>query len=181
MSLNVPSMPIVREIMTTPPVTLKMDMTLLDATTVLAKNVISGAPVVDDKDHIIGILSEHDVLTYALEKEGLGLCAPTLLFTALPFERMMRDEDLCRRYMSIGDSLVEDVMNEEVVTIDPEQTIEEALETMIRFGFNRLPVVKDGHLMGMVARQDILWSLCREDIRGQKERRAPMIISGTYF
>ena len=74
----------------------------------------------------------------------------------------MRDEELCRRYKRVGDTKVEDAMNDEVVAIDVDDTVETALETMVRMGFNRLPVTSNKKLVGMIARQDILVALCRE-------------------
>jgi CBS domain-containing protein len=69
---------------------------------------------------------------------------------------------VCRRYKEVGDVEVGDVMSDEVVTVSDEDTVEKALETMIRFEVNRLPVIdRDGKLVGVIARQDILLSICR--------------------
>ncbi|MBI0582664.1 MAG: CBS domain-containing protein [Methanomassiliicoccus sp.] len=153
----------VNEVMTPTVVRLNRDDTLCQATTLMAKKGISGAPVVDGEDHLVGILSEADILEFAASKEGIGLeLGGTLSMVSLPYDRIVRDAELCNRYQSVGAAKVKDAMNEEVVTIEADEDMEKALETMVRLGFNRLPVVSDGKLVGMVARQDIMVAMCRE-------------------
>ncbi len=152
----------VNEVMTPTVIKLRKGTTLCEATTLMSKNGISGAPVVDEEDRLVGILCESDILEFAASKEGVGLEVRSLSFVALPYERIVRDEELCQRYKRVGDTKVEDAMNDEVVTIDVDETVEKALDTMVRMNFNRLPVTKDGKLVGMIARQDVLIALCRE-------------------
>lgn len=151
-----------KEIMTAPVVTLSEGMTLRDATTVMARRKVSGAPVLDEKGKLVGILSEHDILEEALRKVGSEMDCPSLSFLALPYERVVRNESVCRRYKEVGDVEVGDVMSDELVTVSDEDTVEKALETMIRFEVNRLPVIdRNGRLVGVIARQDILLAICR--------------------
>lgn len=152
----------VSEVMTSAVIKLRKDTTLCDATTMMSKSGISGAPVVDEDDRLVGILCESDILEFAASKEGVGLEVRSLSFLSLPYERIVRDEELCRRYKRVGETRVEDAMNEEVVTIDVDDTVENALETMVRMDFNRLPVTDNGKLVGMIARQDVLIAFCRE-------------------
>jgi CBS domain-containing protein len=163
------------EVMTSPVIELRKDTTLCEATTLMSKKGISGAPVVDEEDHLVGILSESDILEFAASKEGVGLEVRTLSFVSIPYERIVRDEELCRRYQKVGDTKVADAMNDEVVTIDANDTVETALDTMVRLNFNRLPVTKNGKLVGMIARQDVLASLCRE-ISGQRPTWCPTVM-----
>ncbi len=64
-------------------------------------------------------------------------------------------------------------MSTEVVSIDADEDIEKAMETMVRLGIDRLPVHREGKLAGIIARQDILVALCR-DMSGRRslERQA---------
>lgn len=147
--------------MTAPPLTLSKKLTLCEATTAMAERKVSGAPVVDDTGRLVGMLSERDIMDFAVSKEGGNLEVTTLSFVALPYEKIVRDAELCSRYKRVGEAKVENVMNEEVVTIDQDEDIEKALETMVRFEVNRLPVVDRDKLVGIVARHDILVSICR--------------------
>jgi CBS domain-containing protein len=165
----------VNEVMTAVVVKLRKDNTLGEATTMMSEKGISGAPVVDDEDHLVGMLCESDILEFAAGKEGVGLEVRTLSFVSIPYERIVRDEELCRRYKRVGDTRVEEAMNEEVVTIDVDDTVERALDTMVRMDFNRLPVTQNGRLVGMIARQDVLIALCRE----LGERRSPLCATVT--
>jgi CBS domain-containing protein len=128
----------------------------------MSRKGVSGAPVVDGDGLVVGILTEADILEFAASKEGPGLDVGTLSFVCLPYERLARDEELCQRYRRVGDSKVKEAMNEEVVTIDGDEDVRKALETMVRLEFNHLPVTEKGRLVGMIARQDVLIALCRE-------------------
>ena len=155
-------MTLVSEVMTPAVIKLDKDLTLCDATTQMARKKVSGAPVVDHEDKLVGILSESDVLEFAASKEGVGLDAGQLSIASLPYDRLVRDEILCRRYKRVGEAKVSDVMSTEVVTIDADEDIEKALDTMVRMSVNRLPVHKNGKLVGIITRQDILVALCRD-------------------
>jgi CBS domain-containing protein len=152
----------VRDVMTTDVVVLGRDDTLQNATIWMSRRGISGAPVVDAEGKVVGILSESDILEFAASREGHELDVRSLSFLCLPYERLTRDEEVCHRYRRVGEAKVKEAMNEEVVTIDADEDVRKALETMVRLGFNRLPVTSRGALIGVVARQDVLVALCRE-------------------
>ncbi len=168
-------MTLVRDIMTNTVVTLKEDTTLKNATLMFSQWGISGAPVVDKEGKLVGVLTERDILEHAASKEGASLDITTLSFLGVPYDRLLRDEVLCRKYASVGDAKVEDAMNTEVVTVPMDETVENALIIMIRFGVNHLPVVDREKLVGIIARQDILLSMCRT---AQARREAAPVASG---
>ena len=155
-------MTLAREIMTAPVVTFDEDMTLREATLTMARKKVSGAPVMDRDGRLIGVLSESDILEEAVRKVGDEMTCRSLSFLSLPYERIVRNEEVCRQFSEVGDVKVGDIMNDEVIAVNGDDDAEKALETMVRFGVNRLPVIDDdGRLIGIVARQDIMWSLCR--------------------
>jgi CBS domain-containing protein len=165
-------MTLVKEVMTPAVIKLSKDATLCEATTLMSLKKVSGAPVIDGDGKLVGILSESDVLEFAASKEGVGLDTGQLSVASLPYDRLVRDEVLCRRYKSVGEAKVGDVMNTEVVTIDADEDVEKAMETMVRLDFNRLPVNEDGKLVGIITRQDILISLCRS-VSGSRSPYCP--------
>ncbi|WP_019178747.1 CBS domain-containing protein [Methanomassiliicoccus luminyensis] len=167
-------MTLVSEIMTVPVLVLYEDMTLREATVLMADRGISGAPVVGAHGEMIGLLSESNILEYAAGKGCVGPGCRTLSFLTLPYDKLARDEALCLRYKSIGDAKVSSAMNDEVVTVSPDDDIGKALDTLMRFGINRVPVVdRDGKLVGIVARQNILLAVCRDARSGTALQCAP--------
>lgn len=151
----------VSDIMTCGVVSLNKETTLREATEVLSRAGVSGAPVLDDKEDLVGILTERDIFRYASSKEK-RLEVRSLSLLGLTYERLVRNEELCARYEALGDTKVGNVMSEDVVTVPPDATVEKALVTMIRFDINRLPVVDKGKLVGIVTRQDLLLAFYRE-------------------
>lgn len=122
-------LPAVSEYMDTVVHTMREDQDLLSATDFLIEHHVTGAPVVDDAGHVIGILTERDCLKLLT------------LGTA--------DADA-----PIG--RVGDYMQRKVVTIAPEMNIYYAAGLFLHHNFRRLPVVKDGKLVGAITRFDIL-------------------------
>ncbi len=119
----------VGEIMTRPVISAKMNTTLRDIALQMVSNQYSGMPVTGDNGKLIGIVTEIDIL------------------------RALNDgKELAR-------STAGDVMTTEVVTAKPDIPITEAISVMENFNIIRLPVVKDGRLVGVVSRGDILRSM----------------------
>lgn len=157
----------VNEVMTPAVIRLRKDATLCEATTLMSLKKVSGAPVVDSDDNLVGILSESDVLEFAVSKEGMGLDVGQVSVASLPYDRLVRDEILCKRYKGVGEAKVGDVMSTEIVSIDADEDVETAMGTMVCMGVNRLPVHREGKLVGIITRQDVLVALCRNVSEGR--------------
>jgi CBS domain-containing protein len=139
----------VEEVMTRNVVTVSENNTLLEAAEILRKNKISGAPVLSDEGELVGIISEADVLK-VLEA---GKFSFSRLFHL--FEKENVKEELERA----AKTKVKDVMSKNPQTIDVNASIYEVASIMHSKGFNRLPVVEGGKLVGIVARADVLAAL----------------------
>jgi len=96
------------------------------ARTMSEKNVGCIA-VIDDDGMLVGIFSERDVLT-RIVAEG-------------------RNPD---------DTLVANVMTKEIIAADPSESVNDALQKMRDRNFRHLPVVEEGHLIGMISIRDLL-------------------------
>ena len=119
----------VRDLMDREFVRLKADMNISDAIHILLENRVTGATVVDDEDHIIGLLSELD-------------CLKTLLNAA--YEHMP----------STG--LVSEYMATDVFTVHPDTDIFKLADLFLEHWYRRFPVVEDGKLVGQITRRDLL-------------------------
>ncbi|SDT95168.1 CBS domain-containing protein [Halopseudomonas salegens] len=118
----------VRDYMTIDLVTFKADMDLFRAIDVLLAHRISGAPVVDDEGHLLGLLSESDCL------RGI----------------------LSGSYHEEAGGTVASVMTVVVENIDADADIIKAAEHFIHKGRRRLPVMDEGLLVGQISRRDVL-------------------------
>jgi len=155
--------------MSSPVMTVAPDMLVKDAAALLAERNVSGAPVLDGKD-LIGIFSEADVLrSLKTTKKDLRLVYPSISSLGIAFQEEVTQREILEAYEEIGNTPVKDVMSRDVVTVDVELTLNEAIMKMVQKGINRLPVVENKLLVGIVTRGDIIRGLATED----KSNHAP--------
>ena len=140
----------VRELMTRSVATVTPDAPLRDAASVLVERRVSGVPVVGAQGEVLGVLSEADIVTKAggrTERSGL---------LAWFFDPEFAAEKVTAE--SAGEA-----MSAPAVTIASGKAVHEAARLMIDEGVNRLPVVDDGVLVGIVTRADIVRAFTRSD------------------
>ena len=155
----------IKEIMTTDVLTVRSTTPLKEAAVILAQHRISGLPVVDAEGHVVGVLSEGDILF----KEVGARDKPSL------FERLVAAPpsglDLKLAATTSGEA-----MSAPALTIGPNRPVTEAANTMIEEGVNRLPVVgDDGVLIGIVTRADLVRAFVRSDEEVAREIRDEVI------
>ena len=123
---------------------------LREAATVLVEHRVSGLPVVDDVGEVVGVLSETDIVMKASGgTEHSGYLA------------WFFDSD--RTGEKVAAETVGQAMSSPAVTITPDRTGHEAARSMIEERVNRLPVVQDGKLVGILTRSDIVRAFTRTD------------------
>lgn len=154
----------VRDVMTTPVLTTRPSTPLREAALVLAREGVSGLPVVDAEGHVVGVLSEADIVA----KEG----APHRRDGILGWLLEPADPWLEERLLATS---VEDAMTAPALTIEPDRTVTEAATVMTEEGVNRLPVVEDGQLLGLVTRADLVRAFVRTDDEIRDEVREEVI------
>lgn len=152
----------VEDIMTREPVTIAPGSTVRKAAAAMKKNHVGGLPVVGD-GKVVGIITDSDVLS--LLKTGdlshdLWLPSP-LEIIEVPIREFINWENTKKALSDIGSTPVRDVMSQPVATVAPGVEIEEAAATMLRKKVNRLPVVDQGMLVGIVTRADIVEGIAR--------------------
>jgi CBS domain-containing protein len=148
---------LVSEIMTRNPITVAADDQVRVAAGLLRTNKIGALPVMEG-DRLVGIITESDIIalldTGSLS-EDLWLPSP-LEIIEVPVRELVNWEKTRTALTHIGDKLVRDIMSHPVVTIDESADIETAASLMLAHKIARLPVLKDGRLIGIVARADIV-------------------------
>ena len=142
----------VRSVMTTDVLSFRVDESIKDATSRLLDRDLDGGPVVDDDGHVIGVLTTDDLLV-----QETRLHYPTVIslfgaYLELPSSHRQFEEDLRR---AVG-ATVGDVMHRDVITCSEDDTLERAATLMHERQVSRLPVVRDGVLVGVIGRSDII-------------------------
>jgi CBS domain-containing protein len=151
---------LVREIMNANPITIQADAGVDVAAKILRENNISGMPVMEGETPV-GVVSESDLLKLLSveDEEGtLWLPSPFEIFE-VPFRDIVRWERLKSSAEDLRKKKVSDVMSKSLATIGPDDSIEEAAVAMTRHRINRLPVMEEGRLVGIVTRGDIISGL----------------------
>lgn len=98
---------------------------LTDAAVAMRDQDVGSLPVVD-ADHVVGILTDRDIVVRAVAEQN--------------------DPQTAR---------VGDVASSDLVTVEPDHDLDEALALMARYRVRRLPVVEEGRLVGVVAQADV--------------------------
>ncbi|MBN4050703.1 MAG: hypothetical protein COA82_11290 [Alkaliphilus sp.] len=147
---------LVKDIMTTNVITVKKEEKIENAVKILMDNNFSGMPVVDDENKVIGIITEGDLI-YRSKKLRIPTFF-TILDSYIFLESMKNLEKQIKKMVGYR---VEDVMTADVITITEDTTVEEIATIMTRKKINRVPVVKDGVLVGVVSRRDIIKAYAR--------------------
>ncbi len=151
----------VEEFMNKDVISLSPDDTIFDAAKLLAQLKIAGAPVVKD-DKVVGIVSLSDIVKFINIKLGKLPIIDSPGFTSLilALAQMQKLQlDFKKELNKITSSKVEEVMTKDVTTISPTSTLLEAAELMEKHDVNRLPVVSEGKLVGIVTRADLVSAL----------------------
>lgn len=141
----------VKEVMSNAVVTVAPDDTVHEALGLMEENGVTVLPVVNFKNHCIGIISSTDLLELTREmEEELGD------LDRLSEEPHLGLSDLVSRH-SLGQQLVKEIMNDQVTTVHPDATLVSTAEIMVENQIHRLPVVDDEQkLLGIVSTMDVL-------------------------
>jgi len=159
----------VEALMTRDPMTVTPDTTLKDVAAILSSKGISGLPVVDGESRVLGVVSEADILR---KEQGLGGRRGGVLGWLL--DRDEPDPKLEAR--TAGEA-----MTSPALTTEPGRPVSEAAKLMVEKGINRLPVVSEGRLVGIVTRADLVRAFHRPDEEIEREIRDDVLLSTVWI
>lgn len=111
-------------------ITFKPDQLIHEVISTIIEKKIAGAPVLDDQNQLVGIISEKDCLRLIVDQAYHNLPAET--------------------------RKVSDYMTPQVQSLSPKTNIVEAASHFLNSPIRRFPVVENGALIGQVSRRDIL-------------------------
>ncbi len=135
-------------VMTPDVVSVPPDAAVGTAAQLMLQKRISGVPVIDERGHLVGILSEGDFLRRA--ETGTGRRRPRWI------EFFMGPGRLADEYVRLSGRKVRDVMTREVRTVPPDAPLEQVVRLMERHNIKRVPVVDGGKVVGIVTRANLL-------------------------
>ena len=143
-----------QDIMTHTVVSIAPNASVIDAMRLMTGQHHSGLPVVDADGHLAGIITEGDLL----RRVEIGTERVLSSWRAL-----MRSPALqARDYVHSHGRRVDEVMTRDVVTVTGASPLADVVDLMESRHIKRLPVVDDGHLVGVVSRADLLRVLIGE-------------------
>lgn len=140
------------------PASVRLDAPVEEVVALLREHGLPGVPVVDDEGRCVGIVTEAD-LVLPDDQGDLHLPHYINLFGGTVFvEPLGRYEQRLRKAFA---STAEDMMTRDPNTVGPDVSAKEAALLIHETGHNRLPVVEDGRLVGVVTRLDVLGALAK--------------------
>jgi CBS domain-containing protein len=145
----------VRDVMTSSVVLVHPSMPLKEVAQALIDHGISGVPVVDADGVVLGVVSEADLLVKEQGPEAIR---------HRPLSRLFGESRESREQLTkLGATTAGEAMTAPALTITSSRSIHEAAAIMTARRVNRLPVVDDGRLVGMVTRADLVRAYVRSD------------------
>ena len=145
-----------RDVMSTTVATIKPDTTVGVIVALLLERRISGLPVLDDNGRVVGVVSEGDLLhrketdTERHRGRWLSLWSGT--------------EELARDYVKSHGLFARDIMSRPAITIAEGAALGDVVNILESRRIKRVPVVRDGKLVGIVTRADLLRGLATQNL-----------------
>jgi len=140
-----------RDVMTSPVLTVRPDVPVQEVARLLLERHISAVPVVDDAGALLGVVSEGDLMR---RPESGTERHPSWWLSLLS-----DPEDDARQYVKSHGLRAGDVMTRRVVSVGEDAPLHEIAELLERHRIKRVPVVRDGRVVGIVSRANLLQAL----------------------
>jgi len=134
------------EIMSTGAATVRPDATIVEAARMMVEHRVSGLPVVDENGRLVGIVTEGDFLR-ADNAERQSII--NVLIGGMPAHEL----EIIR---------VEQIMTRNPITVDVETSLKTLVPLMQQHNVKRLPIVKEGKIVGIVSRANLIMALVRK-------------------
>ena len=144
-----------KDIMTTNLVTVGPEATVADVAKLLLDRHISGVPVVDADQRILGILSEGDLLR-RVENDTAARHSWWLA-------KLLSGRDKAADYVKAHGRKVSEIMTRNVLTIGEDATLSEIAQVLEQNRIKRVPVVEAGKLVGIVSRANLVQAIASSD------------------
>jgi CBS domain-containing protein len=145
------------DIMTTDVVTVNLDTPVYRIARLMSAHDISGVPVVDDRNRVLGVVTELDMIVRNTRFKVPNFIM--ILDSIIYLETPKHFEERLQHMLGVT---AQEIMSAPAVTIAPDATIEALAELMVGRRMNPLPVVKGERLIGIISRSDIIRLMAQE-------------------
>lgn len=139
---------------------------IVDVAQSFRENKISGAPVVDENNHVVGVISEGDIMRLIeIHSPKINLILPAPLdLIELPVRMKYELDEVAEDMQKAGSTVIDQIMTKKVIKVKNDASIPDAAKLMDSHKIKRLPVVdNDGKLVGLITRGDIIGFMVRGD------------------
>ncbi len=145
-----------KDIMSTEVMVVNESDSIRDLATILLTNKINGAPVVDDENNVVGIVTESDLI-FRNKKVHI----PTAVAILDSFLFLERPDKMEKELQKISGSKVSDICTYDLVSVTPDATLEDVATLMAEKSVHTIPVIKDGALQGIIGNADIIKTIAQ--------------------
>jgi CBS domain-containing protein len=144
----------VKDIMSRNVIWVGTDESVLRAVQLMLQNHISGLPVIDMNGELAGIVTEGDFL----RRSELG----TERHRSRWLELLVGPGKLAAEYVHASGRKIEEVMTRDPYTVSESDTLEKVVELMEQHHIKRLPVTRDGKVVGIVSRANLMREMAHQ-------------------
>jgi CBS domain-containing protein len=147
-----------KDIMTREIITVTPETEIVQAAKLMLDYHINGLPVVDDQNHLVGILCQSDLI--AQQKE---LPLPSIFTILDAFFPLNSPKHLEEELQKIAAITVSQAMTADPATVTPDTDLDEIAKLMVDKKYHTLPVVADEQIVGVIGKEDVLRTLSPGD------------------
>ncbi len=146
-----------RGIMNRKVITVRPDTSVEELGRLFIEKNISGAPVIDENGNLYGIVTENDLISK--EKR---FHIPTIIRIFDAIIPLQSDAAVEREIKKMAATTVGDICTREVITVDEESSLNDIATIMTEKKIHLLPVLKDGKLVGIIGKKDVIRAIAGE-------------------
>ncbi len=145
-----------KDIMKTKVITFTPETSVKEAAKKLIENKISGAPVVNKKGKVIGIVTDTDLIM-----QDAKIHFPTYLHLLDGFIYLGSIKKFEKNLKKAIGAKVKDVMSKEIISVTKDQSIEDVATLLVDKQIDRVPVMEGDRLLGIITKADIVRSISK--------------------
>jgi len=147
-----------KEIMTTDVMSIGPEESIHDAAAILAEYHISGLPVVDEQNKVIGIISSSDIVKFSGQSHVVNLVGTSGWVS--PYTDPTAMTSLSTGFALLRKKQVKEIMTRRVITVVETASMDEVARILSKKKINRLPVTDaSGVLVGIITRTDLITAM----------------------